>query len=225
MAQLEITETTAAWLAKNLTAGKRLTSKTIELSKSKQKRNTAQASGQLDELMFSKTKQVRDGLSAAQENARAMIDSSAKLAALKRLAKQTEGVTVGVERSNNHVSLKGWIEFPGHRHYMRSSWERNYARYLEFLKANKEIKAWDYEPQRFDFPVKRGNNSYLPDFRIIEKDGSETWVEVKGYMNQGSRTKMKRFMKYYPDKKLVLIDAKQYAEIKKQCRKLIPGWE
>lgn len=179
-----------------------------------------------DGLMFSKAKQTRDGLSMASDEAKAMIDTSAKLAKLKKLAKQTEGVSLGIEQSNNHVSKFGWIEFPeGKRYYMRSAWERNLARYYQFLKDNGTILDWFYEVKRFDFPVKRGNNSYLPDFLLKEKNGSETWVECKGYMAQKDRVKMKRFLKFYPDHKLVLIDKDSYRAIAKQVKNLIKEWE
>lgn len=179
-----------------------------------------------DDLMFSKAKQLRDGLSTATDYAAAQIEASAKLAKMKKLAKQTAGVTLGTVKSDNHVSMKGWIEFPGgKRFYSRSSWERNYARYLQWLKDNKQIKDWDYEPERFDFPIKRGSNSYLPDFKIINNDDSHEWHEIKGYMSQKDRTKMKRFMKFYAKEKLVLIDKDAYREIAKQVKNLIPGWE
>lgn len=178
-----------------------------------------------DDLAFSKAKQLRDGLSVANDYAAAQIDQAAKLSKLKKLARQTSGVTMGTSKSGNHVSVFGAIEFPDKRYYMRSTWERNYARYLQFLQDQKIISFWYYEPQRFDFPVKRGNNSYLPDFKVINNDGTIEYHEVKGYMNQGSRTKMKRFMKYYPDKKLVLIDKYAYKQIKDQCKNLIKGWE
>jgi len=177
-------------------------------------------------LAFSKSKQTRDGLSFANDEAKAMIVGAAKLTKLKKLAKQTEGVSFGIEKSNNHVSRFGWIEFPdGKRYYMRSGWERNVARHINWLKGNGSILDWKFEPCRFDFPVKRGNNSYLPDFWVKNKNGSEEWWEVKGYFNQGSRTKMKRFLKFFPAEKLVIIDKNAYREIAKQCRNLVVNWE
>ena len=178
-----------------------------------------------DGLAFSKAKQLRDGLSFARDSARAMINASLRRDKLKKLARQTEGLTYGVERSNNYVSMKGWIEFPGRRYYMRSSWERNICRYLVWLMDNGEIKNFGYETKRFDFPIKRGNNSYLPDFEVINKVGKLEWWEVKGYCAQKDRTKMKRFLKYFPNEKLIVIDADQYKAIARECKKLIKGWE
>ncbi len=52
---------------------------------------------------------------------------------------------------------------------MRSTWEMNYAHYLDWLKKKKEIKKWEYEPDTFWFKnIRRGTCSYLPDFKIYQ---------------------------------------------------------
>lgn len=137
----------------------------------------------------------------------------------------TQNVVLISDRTNNHESKKGWLEIGGQRHYMRSSWERNYARYLQWLKVNKQIMEWDYEPKRFEFPERHGNNSYLPDFLITENSGRKYWVEIKGHMTQGSRTKLKRFAKYFPEETLILLDQDQYRKLARDVKKLVPGWE
>lgn len=109
--------------------------------------------------------------------------------------------------------------------FFRSSWEANYARYLNHLQANGEIREWRYECQRFDFPYKRGNNSYMPDFRIVFPDGHHEWHEIKGWMDDASRVKLKRFGRFYPDEKLVLVDKKVYRELERKVSGLLPHWE
>lgn len=109
--------------------------------------------------------------------------------------------------------------------YFRSSWEANYARYLNWLIKVGEIKAWEFEPRTFEFPVKRGNRFYTPDFLVTEKDGSQAWHEVKGWLTADGATKLKRFAKYYPQEKLVLIDETQYTSIANQIGKSLPNWE
>lgn len=104
--------------------------------------------------------------------------------------------------------------------FFRSSWEANIARYFNFM----GIK-WQFEPKTFIFyAIKKGCVSYLPDFYLPEED---KWVEVKGWMDKKSVTKLNRFKKYYPEeyKKLELIDQKKYNEIKKKMSSLIPNWE
>lgn len=110
--------------------------------------------------------------------------------------------------------------------YVRSSWEANYARYLNWIKEKGQIFNWEYEPDTFWFEkIKRGVRSYLPDFKIWETENSiPYYVEVKGWMDAKSQTKLKRMAKYYPKVKIELVEKAQYKEIEKWSR-LIPGWE
>ena len=110
--------------------------------------------------------------------------------------------------------------------FFRSRWEANYARYLKWLHSIGEIQSWEYEPHIFRFEgVSRGPYSYLPDFRVVVKDGTAEWHEVKGWMDAASRGKLKRFAKFYPGENLVLIDKKQYTAIQAKVWRVVPGWE
>lgn len=111
--------------------------------------------------------------------------------------------------------------------FFRSSWEANYARYLNWLKANNKIHRWEYEPDTFwFFKIKRGVRSYTPDFKVWETASSAPYfIEVKGWMDKKSVTKMKRIAKYHPSVRVVLVSAKDYKALSKQCSALIPGWE
>ncbi len=109
--------------------------------------------------------------------------------------------------------------------YVRSRWEANYARYLNWLKAKGHITGWAYEPDTFWFEaIKRGTRSYTPDFKVTENDGRVVYHEVKGWMDAKSATKLKRMAKYYPDVAIVVIDRASYNAIRK-WRQLIPDWE
>lgn len=120
----------------------------------------------------------------------------------------------------------GWREIGGYRKYYRSKWEANYARYLEWLKCGGHIREWRHEPKTFWFSgVKRGTVSYLPDFWVVEIGGSEAFHEVKGWMDDRSKTKLDRMKRYYPAVTIVLIREKEYREIKRKLSSLIPGWE
>lgn len=106
-----------------------------------------------------------------------------------------------------HSSHAGWQVVDGRRIYFRSSWEHLYALYLDWLKEQRIILQWEYEPKTFWFEeIKRGVRSYKPDFRVLRPDGSHFWVEVKGYMDQRSKTKLKRFKRYFPAEKIMVID-------------------
>lgn len=123
------------------------------------------------------------------------------------------------------TSKCSWVEVGGKKFYARSSWEANYGRYLQWLKDRGEILDWEHEPQRFTFDkIKRGNNSYLPDFKVYKTDGSHEWHETKGFNDSVSKTKIKRFKFYYPEEKLVLIDSTIYNQIKNNLSRMIPGW-
>lgn len=109
--------------------------------------------------------------------------------------------------------------------YVRSSWEANWARYLNWLVSLGEIASWEYEPDTFEFPVKRGSKFYTPDFKLISHDGSIEYHEVKGYMDRASLTKLARMKRHYPDVKLIVVAARQYHAVAKACRTFIKEWE
>lgn len=126
---------------------------------------------------------------------------------------------------NKAISQRGWRSINGKDYYFKSQWEYRYALYLEFLRLHESILSWEYEPKTFWFKsIKRGCNNYKPDFRIIEKDNTHFWVEVKGYMDAKSKTKIKRFKKYFPEEKLLLIDAKWFRVNNKKLSGLIKNW-
>ncbi|MFO7745447.1 MAG: DUF1064 domain-containing protein [Psychroflexus sp.] len=123
-------------------------------------------------------------------------------------------------------SCQGWRKLGHKSYYFRSKWEANYGRYLYFLKKEKQIKDWEHEPKTFWFEnIKRGVRSYLPDFKVIQKNGEYYWVEVKGYYDRKSLTKIRRFRKYYPNEKLVLVDKNWFAKNAGVLKPLIKGWE
>lgn len=109
--------------------------------------------------------------------------------------------------------------------YVRSGWEANYARYLNLLKSYGGIQSWEYEPETFWFEgIKRGSRGYCPDFKVTGKDGNIIYHEVKGYMQERDKTKMKRMEKYHPNIKIILIREREMNEIKKKVGRLIQ-WE
>lgn len=109
----------------------------------------------------------------------------------------------------------------------RSSWEANYARYLNFLiKTEGKIERWEYEATTFWFhTIKRGCRSYKPDFKVILKNGDIEYHEVKGWMYPRAKTALNRMRIYYPDVRVVLIDEHRYRAIEKQLQSVIQGWE
>jgi len=125
-----------------------------------------------------------------------------------------------------HGSWKSaWRTIGGKNKFFRSRWEANYARYLEHLKCEGKIKDWLHEPQTFWFDkIKRGCRSYLPDFKVIRNDDTYYWVEVKGWMDDRSKTKLKRFTKYFPDQEIILIQAPWFKE-NESIYRYLEDWE
>lgn len=120
----------------------------------------------------------------------------------------------------------GWHIVGGKRCFFRSTWEANYARYLDWLKRRRLLADWEHEPDTFWFDaIKRGVRSYLPDFKVTENNGEIVYHEVKGHMDPRSKTKIKRMAKYHPTVKLIVIDAKTYRGLAISVRRLVPEWE
>jgi len=150
-----------------------------------------------------------------------------------------------------NVNFKGLIQ-GGKRpdleyDYYRSSWEGNYARYLSFTETQ-----FEYENRTFWFEKhKSGTVNYTPDFYLPEHN---EWHEVKGRWDPKSKTRLRRFKKYFPEefKRLVVVTSDiwgnsktaksirrfllcdlslpreqilSYPEIAKKYSKIIPNWE
>lgn len=136
------------------------------------------------------------------------------------------------KKGNLHIPRRNvswisqWAEIGGKRNFYRSRWELNYALYLQWLKENKQILDWEHEPETFWFEgILRGTRSYLPDFKVIELSGDVAYHEVKGWMDDRSKTKIKRMAKYHPDVRLIVIDAKAYRSLAKTAKRFVKGWQ
>lgn len=144
---------------------------------------------------------------------------------LKTIKTKVKNGTYAPERIKTSWK-SGWREIGGVKKYYRSKWEANYAYYLQWLKEKGQISDWLHEPITFWFEgVKRGCVSYLPDFWVQEANGSEAFHEVKGWMDDRSKTKIRRMAKYHPEVKLVVIDSAGYTALKKSVQGIVPGWE
>lgn len=109
--------------------------------------------------------------------------------------------------------------------FFRSAWEANYARYLNIQIEAQIVEDWEFEPRCFWFPYKKGNNHYTPDFRVTFCDGRIEWHEIKGYLDDASKVKIKRFRKFYPEETLVIIGKDEYKAIKDLYAEVIAEWE
>jgi len=117
---------------------------------------------------------------------------------------------------------RGFFDINGVKIFLRSTWEANYALYLDFLKKRGDILSWEYEAEVFTFDkIKRGTTTYRPDFKVTDKDGLVEFHEVKGWMTPKSVTQIKRMKKYFPYVVLILITSKEYRELKNKMGSIL----
>lgn len=126
----------------------------------------------------------------------------------------------GNQISNCYQTIKrGYRIIDGNSYYFKSSWEANAARLLTFQK-----RKWLYEPKTFWFEkIKRGVRSYTPDFYLPDEN---IFIEIKGWMDKKSLTKLKRMRIYYPEVYMEVWDKVTFKAFKQQgVGRLITGWE
>ena len=135
------------------------------------------------------------------------------------------------------VSKSGYRDDLPHL-FFRSRWEANYARVLQSTKT-----SYEFEHKTFVFTGEiRGAITYLPDFYLPVTD---QWVEVKGFLDAKSKSKIRKFKQFYPDEfnNMVLVIRKEkgkaydwlvklgvtnfisYDELVKTYKDVIPNWE
>ena len=128
-------------------------------------------------------------------------------------ALQKIGTTAAIKSNKVHTRAKG-----GYRndigHYVRSSWEANYCRYLLF-----KNRLYFYEPKTFELP---NGKTYTPDFYLVDRN---IFVEIKGWMTKKSKNKIALFREIYPKLKLKIIDEDEYTKLSNKYSGIIIGWE
>lgn len=175
------------------------------------------------------TAATRAKLSAASRRMHAAItdeerSARGRKAAMTKIERYGTG-NPGMRGENAYSRTKGGKRPDLDDRYFRSAWEANYARYLNWLVAQGQVRSWQYEPQTFVFHGEtRGVISYTPDFLVVEMDGTSAFHEVKGWMDSASKTRLKRMAKHYPNVRIIVIDEDAYKAIAKWAR-LIEGWE
>ena len=173
------------------------------------------------------TEEAKKAMKEATARAWANPDSKFNSAAFKQAASDALLRNIAAGKMNaGHTRARGGRRADIDNRYFRSAWEANYARYLNFLVAKGEIAGWDFECKTFIFEaIKRGIRSYTPDFKLLMNDGSHVWHEVKGWMDQPSRTRLARMAKYFPEEKVIVVDATWFRSANKTLPGLIPHWE
>jgi hypothetical protein len=110
--------------------------------------------------------------------------------------------------------------------YFRSTWEANWARYLNLLKSTARIKSWAYEPKTFKFRgIRWSPRFYTPDFRVVNQDDSVEFHEIKGWMDPRSIKTLRRMATHYPKIRIVLIQKDEYGAVARAHAHALSGWE
>ncbi len=120
-----------------------------------------------------------------------------------------------------------WVEVDGKRYFCRSVWEANYLYFLHWQKKQGLIFRYEKEPDVFWFEgIRRGVTNYLPDFKVWRTADPKDfyYVEVKGYMDRQSKTKIRRMAKYHPTVGLAVCDSKWFKANTPHLAGIVPGW-
>lgn len=83
--------------------------------------------------------------------------------------------------------------------------EATYAAEYGMLKKAGEIVELEFQPVLILVP-KPNLIKYIPDFRIVWRNGNEEYVDVKGMETDVFRLKKKLMAHFHPDKKLVIVN-------------------
>jgi len=166
---------------------------------------------------------MNEGSKAAWSDPEHKVNSPAFRKSLSDMASRTAALR---PKQNAYSRAKsGWIKLGGKRFFSRSQWEANYGRFLEWQKQLGEIAEWEHEPKTFWFEkIKRGVRSYMPDFKVTMRNGRIEWHEVKGWMDAKSRTKIKRFAKYYPNETLRVFGVSWFKDANRKLAAIVPEW-
>lgn len=174
------------------------------------------------------TEVAKKQMSASQKVAQNSIPAEEKTArAKKAVATKIEKYGTASKVTENTFSRcrRGRREDLG-SYFFRSSWEANYARYLNLLREQGKIEKWEYEVDTFVFHGEvRGAITYLPDFKVWFTAEKYEYHEVKGWMDGKSKTKLKRMAKHYPNEVVKVVGEAEYHLIEKTYSYLIPLWE
>lgn len=112
-------------------------------------------------------------------------------------------------KNKNKYFRGGFREDIGH--FVRSSWEANFCRILNFLKEPYEYEKYIFKLDNY--------KKYIPDIFLPKQN---IFLEIKGYRRNN---KVKEFKKKYPQKKIIIVDFPIYKRLKEEYEPLITLWE
>jgi DNA polymerase III alpha subunit len=133
---------------------------------------------------------------------------------IEQMSKRMSGKSNPMYGKTTRISKRGYRE--DIKHYVRSSWEADYARVLNFIG-----EKYEYEPHTFELTRQDGSTiTYTPDFYLVEKD---MYVEIKGYMRELDAEKIRLVVEQYGIE-LDVIAESEFAELQMAYKDLV-NWE
>ena len=82
--------------------------------------------------------------------------------------------------------------------------EMEVAKQFWALKSRGEILELEEQP-KIELLPKPNKVSYIPDFRIVWRNGNEEFIDVKGFETDVFKIKKKMFKYLHPDKNLIIM--------------------
>ena len=143
---------------------------------------------------------------AGKERASNMSYEEKHKIAMKAVETKRKNGTLNNTTSNAYSRTKSGKRKDLNNQFFFFFWEANVARILNHLNIE-----WEYEIKRFVFESDNelGVDSYQPDFYLPKLN---IWIEVKGWLDEKSKIRLKLFREYYPEEydNLIFIDQSFY---------------
>lgn len=153
--------------------------------------------------------------------------------AISRFQQSLNLENIASKKKRSPKSKKGERKIGGNLISFDSSYEANFARFLQHLKEKGEILAFVKNTTKFPFSetvdlsqvCKTGTiqRSYTPDFLVFYPDWTYTVFEIKGWMNKRDDLKKAQFEKDYSGLKLEYVRKKDLLQIQNSLT--LPWWE
>ena len=99
----------------------------------------------------------------------------------------------------------------------RSKYEAKVAEYLTSIGAE-----WKYEPCSFYYQPPKAK--YTPDFWVKYPDGTEEYLEVKGYFDPRARVKMVLMKQQHPELDIALHFMRENCKLSSKSRTTYKDW-
>jgi hypothetical protein len=115
-------------------------------------------------------------------------------------ARAIEGVRTMAHQQARAVEIALMRRLPGKatpRRRRMNKLEERYSVLLDARKVTGEIHRWDFEPEKFRLA---DNTFYTPDFRLVLRDYTVEFHEVKGFMRDDAMVKIKVAAELHPYK-------------------------